>query len=78
MTSEEAEKLLQAAVDKLGDHFDCVQILASWEQEGATRFLPRGSGNWWGRQGMAQEFINREISSDTADQIADRLNGNDD
>jgi len=30
MTNEEAERMIQAAADKLAEHFPAVQILVSW------------------------------------------------
>lgn len=73
MTNAEAEKILEDAVSKLGEHFEAVQVLVSWVDEGATHFIPRGSGNWYSRQGMAKAYTDREISSETADQLALRL-----
>lgn len=77
MTNEEAEKIIEEAVAKLGEHFDAVQVLVSWVDEGATHFMPRGSGNWYSRQGMAKAYTDREISSETADQLASRLKPDD-
>lgn len=75
MTNEEAEKIVEDAVGKLGEFFEAVQVLVSWvDENGATRFVPRGSGNWHARQHMSQEFVEREKSADIADQIAKRLN----
>lgn len=74
MTHAEAEKILEDAVAKLTEHFDAVQILATWMDGGSTYFIPRGGGNFYARQHIAQEFVEREKSSDIADQIAKRLN----
>lgn len=78
MTQAEAERILESAVEKLGEHFDAVQIFGTWCDEGSTKFLPRGSGNWYARQGMAHEFINRDISGDAAEQIAAKLKESED
>lgn len=73
MTQAEAEKLLDDAVARLGEHFDSVQILASWNEEGLTLCCKRGVGNWYARQGMAHEFINADQAQETAHQIAQVL-----
>lgn len=70
MTNEEAGKILEDAVSKLGEFFEAVQIIVSWvDEEGATHYVPRGSGNWYARQHMCQEFVGREKSAEIADQI---------
>jgi len=35
--------------------------------------LKRGGGNWYARQGMAQEFINEDISQEMTRQLSDAL-----
>jgi hypothetical protein len=77
MPSDEAKDILEDASRKLGEHFDAIQILASWNEESLTKAMYRGSGNWYARQGMAHEFINADIAQDTAHKIADQLNKND-
>lgn len=77
MTNKEAEKLLEEVSEKLGEHFDAVQVLASWNEEGFSMFAKRGAGNWYARQGMAHEFINSDIAQDNAAQIAEALKNND-
>lgn len=78
MTNEEVEKMVNGAVDRLGEHFEAVQILVSWQDEGATFSLFRGTGNWFSRQGMAQSFINNDVAQDNARQIAEQLEPGDD
>jgi hypothetical protein len=77
MSPKEAEELLSATAAKLGEHFDAVQILASWPNtetdNGGTRFCNKGSGNWFARIGMAHEFIERETAERTADELALRI-----
>lgn len=70
MTKEEA---IQKACDVLGEHFDHVQILMTWNEEGLSKYRAIGSGNWYARQGMAHMFINTDIAQDTAFQIAEQL-----
>lgn len=73
MTGPEAEKLLEETAAKLAEHFDAVQILASWRHEGLTSCAQRGAGNFYARQGMAHEFINSDIAQDNARRIAEQL-----
>jgi len=74
MTSQEAETILEDAAAKIGEHFDAVQILASWNEDGMPMIAKRGVGNWYARQGMAHEFITSDIAQDAAIQIAEKLN----
>lgn len=74
MTNREIEKLLEDTAAKLGEHFDGVQILVSWNELGLTKNCFKGSGNWFTRQGMAHQFITEDIAQDNARAIAFRLN----
>jgi hypothetical protein len=74
MTNEEAAILLEEFAAKLGEHFDAVQIMVSWNIDNQSKCLKRGCGNWYARQGMAHEFINEDIAQENAHQIASRLN----
>lgn len=78
MTRGEAERICEEFAAKLGEHFDHVQIMATWTEEGGTMGTYRGAGNWYARQGMAHEFINQDIAQDTAAAIARRINPPDD
>lgn len=71
------EAEIQAKIDfidsklrELGEHFDCVQILVSWNQEAKTFNVYRGGGNWFARQGMAHSFINQDRAQDSAVELA--------
>lgn len=66
MTTEEVEELLEKTAAALGEHFDAVQVLVSWNEDGATTCVKRGAGNWYARQGMAHEFINADVSQENA------------
>ena len=70
MTRNEA---LERACDILGEHFDAVQVMATFSEEGVTRSLYRGSGNWYARQGMLHELLQTE----NADQIAQAMHRED-
>lgn len=73
MKREEAERILEDAAARLGEHFDAVQILASGNEEGLTFCCKRGVGNWYARRGMAHEFINADQAQEIAHQIAQVL-----
>jgi hypothetical protein len=73
MTSEEADALVQKCSIFLGEHFDAVQILASWNEQGLTNMTCHGCGNWYARQGMAKDFINTDQAQEIATQLADKL-----
>lgn len=73
MDTTEAEKIVQKAAESLGEHFDAVQIMVSWNEEGMTKMFKSGCGNWYARQGMAHEFINADVAQDAAIQIAKKL-----
>lgn len=52
--------VVKKALHDLGEHFESVQILATFVEEGQTLRSFSGCGNWYARQGMAHEFINQE------------------
>jgi hypothetical protein len=66
MTREESEEILERVAAQLSEHFDAVQILASWNEEGMSKYASRGGGNWYARQGMAHEFITQDQAQVTA------------
>jgi hypothetical protein len=70
MNAAEALEIVDTAVARLGEHFDAVQIMVSCPNgDGGTLCLKRGSGNWYARQGMAQEFIGSAQAKEIADAI---------
>lgn len=73
MSEEQNEQLLRECAERLGEHFDAVQILVSWNEEGLSKMRKMGAGNWYARQGMAHEFINADIAQENAHQIAEKL-----
>ena len=73
MTDEQRIALLESTVSMLGEHFDHLQIMVTWDegrQEPITRRLFRGGGNWYARLGLAHEFI----SEGEGDILADKIN----
>lgn len=73
MSHEQVIKLVEDYAARLGEHFEAVQIMVTWNEEGLTKNLNRGVGNWYARQGMAHEFINADVAQENARQIAERL-----
>ena len=78
MNDKEAKEYVEKMATELGEHFDSAQVMVSWNEEGITKSLKRGSGSWYARQGMAHEFITENDSQIQADHIAGELNGPDD
>ena len=68
------EQIVQKALDILGEHFDAVLILVSWNHDGLTSCIPSGSGNWYARQGMAHEFINTDTAQEHARMLQQVIN----
>lgn len=78
MTDEEVEALLSQFAGKLGELFDHVQIMVTWNEDGFTKAWYKGRGNWYARQGMAHEFIKQNEAQTQAKEIADHMNPPDD
>lgn len=76
----ERERLL-ALVDKcareLGEHFEAVQILASFTDRDGSHNFKIGSGNWYARQGMAREFIDTDQAKCVAWELSKQLHRDD-
>lgn len=70
MKAEEAEELCQKVATQLGEHFDAVQILVSWNEDNSSYCVKRGCGNWYARKGMAHEFIDMDAAQITANEIS--------
>ena len=67
MEYEDALEMLQMAAAKLGEHFEAVQITASWTEAGVTQCVKDGCGNWYARLGMTKEFIAEQESGEEWD-----------
>jgi hypothetical protein len=71
MTDEEGQKILDSAITQLSEHFDAIQIVACYmSPDGNTIGFKSGSGNWFARVGMCQEFV----ETDQAITIANAIN----
>jgi hypothetical protein len=69
MKAEDAEKMLERIAAQLGEHFEAVQILVSWNEEGMSMCSKRGAGNWYARIGMAREFLVCDQAQTNANEI---------
>jgi hypothetical protein len=78
MTTEELGNHVEKIAKELAEHFDAVQILASHTEAQGTLCIKRGCGNWYARQGMAQEFIQAQNAEVNAEFIGTKLEGNSD
>lgn len=67
------DALLKQVVQLLGEHFDAVQVLVSWNEEARTELMTWGCGNWYARRAMAQDFIERDQAQTTADEIRKQM-----
>lgn len=70
---ERAIAVLEKCLVEIGEHFEVVQIFVSYVDETGTFSGARGSGNWYARKGLAQEFINQDTAQEIADAIARRM-----
>ena len=71
-TEQRAE--VERHVLALMEHFDAVQILVSCTAPcGGTESVFQGAGNWFARQGMAHEFINRDQAETNAFKIGEKI-----
>jgi hypothetical protein len=73
MNPDEAEKLVDAALMTLREHFEAAQILVTWTENGKCYSTNRGSGNWYARQGLAHEFIARDRAQEIGREISEQM-----
>lgn len=66
MTAKAAQQRIEATAAALSEHFDSVQIFVSFPLHGATQAIQAGRGDWYARQGMAHEFIQRDRAAEIA------------
>jgi|GEM_PF-2113083 len=73
MDHDEVMEHLKRVAEDLGEHFDAVQILATRHEGTDSHSFAMGAGNWYARQGLAHEFINRDRAHDQAIEIANEI-----
>lgn len=74
MNLEELGKIVEKAAADLGEHFDAVEILASNSDGEGSDCVKRGTGNYYARLAMAQEFIDEDRAQVWAKVFDERLN----
>ncbi len=67
------EDLINQAVNVLREHCTSVHVMVSFQEEGQTRSIHRGCGDFYARMGLAHEFIESTNQKDTAVEIASAL-----
>lgn len=78
MSPSEVRQLCERLSMELSEHVEHVQVMVSWNEEALTHRVFYGSGNWYARQGLAHEFIQKDIAQTNADEIASKLEKPDD
>ena len=74
-TNESLTQLIDNSLEALMEHFEAVQILATTHDSisGDTYDWMRGSGNWYARRGLADNFISKDKAQDIGVEVANRL-----
>ena len=70
LTPQEQSALARPHALALSEYFDTVQILVSNTTDLGTEHVFLGSGNWYARQGMAHDFINKDRAQTEAHELA--------
>ena len=75
MNRTEANKILEDAAAKVGEHFDAVVVIGSWKTEGeqTTEFSSRGSGNHFARQGMCKAYLQYDLCDEIGGAVASKM-----
>lgn len=63
MTKEEATKLLDSVLDRLGEHFSSVQIVATLVEDGTAHYH-RGTGDFYARRGACEKWLRDDDAED--------------
>lgn len=73
MSPEELQRkadIVNKCISIMSEHFDAVQVHACFlTPENQTQRLSLGSGNWYARKGMAQEFLEMDQAQTVASEI---------
>lgn len=70
LTPQEQLAIVRQHVTALSEFFDSVQVLVSNTTDVGTEHVFLGSGNWFARQGMAHDFINKDRAQTEAHELA--------
>ncbi len=69
MENTQAQYVLDQALHLLGEHFEAVQIFATFSEEGVSHCAKKGCGNFYTRKGMVQEFVEEQNALSIAREI---------
>jgi hypothetical protein len=58
------EKLIERHVSILMEHFDSVQVFATCVNEGGTKAIHTGKGNYYARRGIVDTWLTKEREGD--------------
>lgn len=70
LSADEQLAIVRQHILALSEFFDTVQILVSNTTDAGTEHVFLGSGNWFARQGMAHDFINKDRAQTEAHELA--------
>lgn len=73
MTQKEAHEIVSKAAAGLGEHFDHVLILTTWDESGESRSVQCSEGNLFARRGLARAFLDNDAAEASANKIADAI-----
>lgn len=74
MTTKEKQDMLLKLVQDLGEHFEAVQLLVSWQNdENKTSMISQGGGNYYARIGMAKNFVESDMAFENAEALAKQI-----
>jgi len=63
MSDDELTKMLDDVLDRLGEHFDSVQIIATKCERG-TKHYHRGTGDFYARRGAVDKWLRDDSVED--------------
>lgn len=66
MTADEFTAICEQFFDRLGEHADSIQVLATFHDSTGTTCRKRGTGNWYSRQHAAREFTQEDQAKTAA------------
>lgn len=78
LSTNEQLAIVRQHVTALSEFFDSVQVLVSNSTDAGTENIFLGAGNWFARQGMAHDFINKDRAHTEAHEIASAIRPIDD
>lgn len=70
LSAQEQLAVVRTHVTALSEFFDSVQIFVSNSTDNGTENVFLGTGNWFARQGMAHDFINKDRAQTEAHELA--------